>query len=158
MRSLTRVGLAVVALAFWMTGAMAEDTPATPMADGPVADRSLVCMIDDNLQRQPGIEYAYNGKTYYLCCMGCVNRFSSDPERFSHATDPVSGEPVDKAKAPIYAYAGRAFFFSNEEHLNVFAGDPGRFLQQPPAEGACDGQSRVGCQAAEVEATPSAIP
>ncbi|MBI4597863.1 MAG: YHS domain-containing protein [Candidatus Omnitrophica bacterium] len=72
----------------------------------------------------------YQGKTYYLCCAGCLKRFGSDPERFSHATDPVSGQPVDKAQALIYGYEGQAYFFANEAHLGAFAKEPAQFLRQ----------------------------
>src|SRR3989338_3720041 len=89
MRDMIRVGLVTALVGFWMTGASAENMPATQTLDGPVADRSLVCMIDDNLQKNPGLEYAYQGKTYYLCCAGCLKRFASDPELISHHMDPV---------------------------------------------------------------------
>ena len=140
MRNLPRMGLVIAALGLSVTGAMAESMPVTPALDGQVADRSLVCMIDDNLQKNPGLEYAYQGKTYYLCCAGCRNRFASDPARFSRAVDPVSGESVDKAEALIYGYAGRALFFSNEAHLKAFAADPGQFLQQSSSKEACSEQ------------------
>jgi Cu+-exporting ATPase len=130
MRYVKLTGLLMAMMGFCMTGAMAESMPVTPTPDGPVADRSLVCMIDDNLQKNPGSEYVYQGKTYYLCCAGCLKRFASDPERFSHAMDPVSGQPVDKAQALIYSYEGRAYFFANEAHLGAFAKEPAQFLQQ----------------------------
>lgn len=148
MRNLTQAGLVIVTLGFWMTGALAENMPAVPTLDGPVADRSLVCMIDDNLQKNPGLEYVYQGKTYYLCCAGCLKRFGSDPERFSHAIDPVSGESVDKAEASIYGYAGKAFFFSNEAHLKAFAAEPGRFFQQPSSKEDCSQQGASADMAA----------
>ena len=130
MRDLRRIGLVIAALGCWMTAASAENMPVAPTLDGRVVDRSLVGMIDDNLQKNPGLEYAYQGKTYYLCCAGCLKRFASDPEQFSHAMDPVSSQPVDKAQALIYSYEGRAYFFANEAHLGAFAKEPAQFLQQ----------------------------
>lgn len=155
MKSVRLARFFVAMMGLWMTGATADNLPASPMLDGQVADRSLVCMIDDNLQSKPGLAYAYQGKTYYLCCAGCRNRFASDPARFSRAVDPISGESVDKAEALIFGYAGKAFFFSNEEHLKAFAGDPERYLQQVSSEGACEEPSGSGCQAEGVGTAPS---
>jgi YHS domain-containing protein len=31
----------------------------------------------------PGVQVTYNGKTYHLCCGGCVAAFNSDPEKYS---------------------------------------------------------------------------
>ena len=130
MRRMTRVGCLMVMLGVGISVVHAEPSPASATLDGRVVDRSLVCMIDDNLQKNPGLEYAYQGKTYYLCCAGCLKRFASDPERFSHAMDPVSSQLVDKAQALIYSYEGRVYFFANEAHLGAFAKEPAQFLQQ----------------------------
>lgn len=110
--------------------ASAETVPNASAQTGRVDDRSLVCMIDDNLQSKPGSPYVYQGKTYYLCCAGCLKRFASDPERFSQATDPVSGQQVDKAQALIYSYERQAYFFANEGHLKAFAKEPEVYLKQ----------------------------
>lgn len=50
---------------------------------GKLEDRKKVCMIQDTVQPRDGIEYAYNGKKYYLCCMGCVAGFQKQPARYS---------------------------------------------------------------------------
>lgn len=113
--------------------ASAEALPNGPARTGRVGDRSFVCMTDDNLQSKPGSPHVYQGKTYYLCCAGCLKRFGSDPERFSHAKDPVSGQPVDKAQALIYGYEGQAYFFANEAHLKAFAKEPEVYLRQASA-------------------------
>jgi YHS domain-containing protein len=89
-------------------------------------------MIQDSVQPRDGIEYAYNGKTYYLCCMGCVAGFQKHPARYSQATDPVSGALVDKADARIYAHEGRAYFFRSDETLAAFAREPEKFLRRAP--------------------------
>ncbi|MBI3996447.1 MAG: YHS domain-containing protein [Candidatus Omnitrophica bacterium] len=130
MKRLNRVWLSIGLLGLLAAATNAESVPGAPMSTGRVEDRRLVCMIDDNLQKTPGLEYAYQGKTYYLCCAGCLKRFASDPERFSHTMDPVSGQPVDKAQALIYSYDGHAYFFANEAHLGAFAKEPAQFLQQ----------------------------
>lgn len=90
-------------------------------------DRTRVCMLQDTVQKQSGLEYEYQGKKYYLCCGGCLAAFKAGAEQYSTAMDPVTGAKVDKATAPIYAYRGRAYFFSSEESLSQFAQDPQRY-------------------------------
>ncbi len=93
-----------------------------------VVSRARVCMLQDSVQPKDGLPYEYQGKTYYLCCGGCKATFAANPERFSKAVDPVTGEAVDKAEASAYAYHGRAYFFSTEKSLSAFAADPDRYL------------------------------
>ena len=90
-------------------------------------ERSKVCMTQDQVQTKAGIPHAYQGKTYYLCCPMCVNAFDGAPERYSRAQDPVSGQLVDKATAPVLGYRGRAYFFASEESQAAFAKDPDRY-------------------------------
>ena len=51
-------------------------------------------MIQDTVQPRDGIEYAYGGKTYYLCCQGCLATFAKDPARYSRGIDPVNALSV----------------------------------------------------------------
>ena len=131
------VGLAMVLGAGAV--AWAEETADPGAYTGRVEDRSRVCMIDDAFQSQPGIPYTHDGKTYYLCCMGCVRRFESDPATLSRARDPLSGTLVDKAEAPVYVYKGQAYFFANETHLQAFAEHPDAY-QPPQAQPADDAE------------------
>jgi Cu+-exporting ATPase len=100
-----------------------------PASGRKVEDRRAICMMQDTLQQKAGIPYAYNGKTYYLCCEGCRAAVERDPERYTHATDPVNGERVDKADAPIYAYRGHAYYFSSADTLAAFAKTPEKYLR-----------------------------
>lgn len=92
-------------------------------------DRSEVCMMQDAVQTKAGIPHEYQGKTYYLCCPMCVDTFDDAPDRYSRAHDPVSGQEVDKATAPVLGYRGRAYFFASEESRAAFAKDPDRYLK-----------------------------
>jgi YHS domain-containing protein len=92
-------------------------------------ERSKVCMMQDQVQTKAGIPHTYEGKTYYLCCPMCVNTFDGEPERYSKAHDPVSGQVVDKATAPVLGYRGRAYFFASDESRAAFAKDPDRYLK-----------------------------
>lgn len=94
-----------------------------------LADRSRVCMLQDTVQAQAGLEYQYQGKKYYLCCGGCLTAFKAGAEQYSTAVDPVTGVKVDKATAPIYTHRGHAYFFASEESLSSFAQDPQRYVK-----------------------------
>lgn len=91
-------------------------------------DRTRVCMLQDTIQAQDGLEYEHQGKKYYLCCGGCLAAFKAKVEQYSTAVDPVTQVKVDKASAPIYAYQGHAYFFASEESLATFAQDPRRYV------------------------------
>ena len=97
---------------------------------GQVNNRKQVCMLQDGVKAQEGLETEYHGKKYYLCCGGCLAGFKTDPARYSHASDPVNGKLVDKADAPIYAYQGRAFFFSSTKTQAEFAAHPQKYLRE----------------------------
>ena len=91
---------------------------------GRVEDRSDVCATHDVMRVAHGPEYHYQGKTYYFCYENCLRQFRSAPERFSRATDPVSGEQVDKAQGLIYTLGGKVHYFSTAEHLKAFSENP----------------------------------
>jgi YHS domain-containing protein len=91
-------------------------------------ERAKVCMTQDQVQTKAGIPHTYEGKTYYLCCPMCVNTFDGAPERYAKAHDPVSGQIVDKAAAPVLGYRGRAYFFGSEESRAAFRQDPDRYV------------------------------
>ena len=93
-----------------------------------LADRTRVCMLQDNVQAQAGLEYVYQGRKYYLCCGGCLAAFKAKAEQYSTAVDPVTKGKVDKASAPIYAYRGHAYFFASEDSLATFAQNPQAYV------------------------------
>ena len=114
----------------FLLGASIVLTTAALAGDATIqeVDRSKVCMMEDQVQPRAGIPHVYQGKTYYLCCQMCVDTFESDAERYSKATDPVSGRRVDKATAPVLGYQGRAYFFESDETRAAFAKEPARYL------------------------------
>src|SRR5712691_4378213 len=71
-----------------------------------LSDRTRVCMLQDNVQAQAGLEYEYQSKKYSLCGGGCLAAFKANAEQYSTAVDPATGAKVDKAIAPIYASQG----------------------------------------------------
>ena len=85
-------------------------------------------MTNDRVYKSAQIPVEINGKTYYGCCMECVEALKKYPEKYCYAIDPVSGERVDKAQAVIYNYNGKALYFENRENLAKFLKNPDQFL------------------------------
>ena len=105
-----------------------QPTPADA-SQGPINDRSKVCMLQDTVQGRSGLPYVYRGKTYYLCCSGCLAAFQQSAAIYSHAIDPVDRSSVDKADAPAYAYQGHAYYFASASNLDTFAREPKKFIR-----------------------------
>lgn len=86
-----------------------------------VADASQVCMVNDMFMGRPQIPVTVDGRTYYGCCPDCKAKLENQPA-IRTARDPVTGEPVDKAKAVIVQYGtGKVLYFSSIETLRRFA-------------------------------------
>ena len=99
--------------------------PATrttaPAAVQKVADRALVCMVNDMDMGKAQIPVVVEGRTYYGCCAMCKERLAKDAAIRS-AIDPVSGKSVDKAKAVIGKRAdGSVLYFESEANLRRYA-------------------------------------
>lgn len=75
---------------------------------------SEVCMVNDAVMGKPQIPVSFEGKTYYGCCEGCVERLKADRSA-RYAKDPVTGKEVDKATAFITeGPSGEALYFESE--------------------------------------------
>jgi YHS domain-containing protein len=97
---------------------------ATKAASGTVqkvADRSLVCMVNDMDMGKAQIPVVVEGQTYYGCCAMCKERLAKDAA-IRTAVDPVSGKSVDKAKAVIGKRAdGSVLYFESDKNLREYA-------------------------------------
>jgi YHS domain-containing protein len=84
-------------------------------------DPSLVCMINDAYMEVTQIPVPVNGKTYYGCCQGCVDKLNN-MESTRMAIDPCSGNPVDKSEAYIVLTnpQGAVAYFKSESNYNAF--------------------------------------
>jgi YHS domain-containing protein len=79
-----------------------------------------VCMVNNSVFPKDQIPVPVDGKTYFGCCEMCKGRLAQDPS-VRTATDPVSGKPVDKAKAVIGATPeGKVFYFESEKNFAAF--------------------------------------
>ena len=93
----------------------------TPAAVQKVADRALVCMVNDMDMGKAQIPVVVEGRTYYGCCAMCKERLAKDAAVRS-AIDPVSGKSVDKAKAVIGKRPdGSVVYFETEANLRRYA-------------------------------------
>lgn len=83
-------------------------------------DLKYVCMITDQEFAREQIPVELEGKTYYGCCEMCKAKIKNNPQS-REATDPVSGNNVDKAEAVIGAAPdGKVFYFESEENLTQY--------------------------------------
>lgn len=83
-----------------------------------------VCMVNDKHMEKKQMEVPFDGKMYYGCCAMCVERIPSD-ESVRKATDPFTGEKIDKASAYIVFLneEGNVAYFASEENFQKFMKD-----------------------------------
>lgn len=99
--------------------AAARTTPVATVEK--VADRSLVCMVNDMDMGKTQIPVVVEGQTYYGCCAMCKERLAKDAA-VRTAIDPISGKSVDKAKAVIGKRPdGSVVYFESERNLRQYA-------------------------------------
>ena len=123
--TMTAAAAIVLAGALGVSAMQAPAAPATrttaPAAVQKVADRALVCMVNDMDMGKAQIPVVVEGRTYYGCCAMCKERLAKDAAIRS-AIDPVSGKNVDKAKAVIGKRAdGSVLYFESEANLRRYA-------------------------------------
>lgn len=84
---------------------------------------SFVCYINNNYMGIEQIPVEVDGKIYYGCCEGCVDKLKNQRET-RYAIDPLTGKEVDKATAFIVlkpnAGASVLYFQSEENYLKYF--------------------------------------
>ncbi|WP_020534843.1 hypothetical protein [Lewinella cohaerens] len=81
-----------------------------------------VCMVNDTYMGKDQIAVPVNGKTYYGCCQMCVTTLN-EQESSRQASDPLTGEEVDKAEAIIAVLNqdGSVGYFKNETNYQNYA-------------------------------------
>lgn len=109
--------LMVIAASFTLSAVSQADQDEASLKK---VDSNYVCMITDQEFAREQIPVEVEGKTYYGCCEMCKAKIKNSPESRS-ATDPISGNNVDKAEAVIGAAPnGKVFYFESEENLAQF--------------------------------------
>ena len=62
-------------------------------------------------------------KTYYGCCQMCVSKIRKNTDNVRYATDPFSGEKVNKANAFITLRPGQGkgvYYFISEKNMRSY--------------------------------------
>jgi YHS domain-containing protein len=108
----------VLALAMLLAGLfVVRPALAEPLTRVPA---KRVCMVNNTRFEKDQIPVAVAGKTYFGCCEMCKGRLAEDAA-IREATDPVSGNPVDKAKAVIGAKPdGKVLYFESEKTFAAY--------------------------------------
>jgi len=80
--------------------------------------------------------FEYNGKTYYFCMEGCLEKFKRDPEKYAQkaeemVTCPVSGKEVKKSEAAgSHEYNGKTYYFCCPNCKEKFVKDPAKYVKK----------------------------
>lgn len=89
--------------------------PATWVSLDEQLPNNKVCMVNDTYMGVDQIEVPVAGKMYYGCCEMCVEKLNTQ-ESARFATDPFTGEKVDKADAFIVLKSkvtGEVYYFQS---------------------------------------------
>jgi YHS domain-containing protein len=86
-------------------------------------ESSFVCYVNNSYMGKKQIPVEVEGKTYYGCCEGCVDKLKNIRD-FRYAIDPLTGNEVDKATAYIVlkpnGFGEVLYFESEENYLKYF--------------------------------------
>ncbi len=122
-------------------------------------------------------QYAHAGKTYYFCCLHCVEKFKAQPDKYlkppespssglvplgmpsasaqaaakvsPKVKDPVCGMDVDPAAAKYkFEHRGKTYYFCSARCLEKFRTDPEQYLAARSGTGS-------GMPVASVAPTPA---
>ncbi|MFH1239517.1 MAG: YHS domain-containing protein, partial [bacterium] len=63
------------------------------------ADYNKICpVLGTPVDPKTAIKYEYKGNTYLLCCSGCPEEFSKNPEKYIAIAKPLSGELKNRVR------------------------------------------------------------
>ena len=92
-----------------------------PMPEAPLK-ASFVCMMNNAYMGVEQIPVEVDGKTYYGCCEGCKTTLKNNMQA-RIATDPFSGNTVDKASAfiaPMPNGGQKVLYFESKENYQKY--------------------------------------
>lgn len=100
-----------------------EQSPKISYQVGDHVPNELVCMVNNAFMGENQMPVPVEGKTYYGCCEMCVGRLNED-ETSRLATDPFSGNEVDKSEAYIVISDenGKVDYFESRENFEAYQG------------------------------------
>ncbi|MBU2438336.1 MAG: YHS domain-containing protein [Acidobacteria bacterium] len=134
MKSLSLILVLTLALGF--SGLAVEDTKAEDKVVCPVSGKEVA-----DTEKAPSLEY--NGKTYFFCCAGCLDKFKAEPEKYlaqsgKNTICPVMGNEIkDFEKAPSVEYKGKTYYFCCADCKEKFTKDPEKYTSGKKAPEAC---------------------
>lgn len=98
-----------------------EQTQTITYKVGDHVPNELVCMVNNAFMGENQMPVPVEGKTYYGCCEMCVGRLNED-ETSRLATDPFSGNEVDKSEAYIVISdeSGKVNYFESRENFESY--------------------------------------
>lgn len=115
--SIVKLALLLAWVAF---SAVLYFTPAQAAETLSIVENEKVCMVTDMHFPKKQIPVSHEGKTYYGCCENCKETLAKDSKARA-AIDPVSGKPVDKAKAIIAARADHSVvYFESKKNFETY--------------------------------------
>jgi len=82
-----------------------------------------VCFVNNQFMGADQIPVEVDGKIYYGCCEGCIDKLKKNLNEVRFAVDPLTGEKVDKALAYIVRkkHGGIAvLYFATEKNYKEF--------------------------------------
>ena len=100
--------------------------------------------------------FEYNGKTYYFCMEGCLEKFKEDPEKYASkaeemVTCPVSGETIKRSEAAgKYEYKGKTYYFCCPNCKEKFVKDPEKYTNK---DAGMETQPQGSCATCAVKKT-----
>jgi len=88
----------------------------------------LTCPVSgEAIGEGSGVNFDYYGKTYTMCCEGCVAKFKKEPIKYikDEMTCPVMGEPVDKDV--FVMHEGTKYYLCCKSCNKKFENDPEKY-------------------------------
>ena len=82
---------------------------------------SMVCPVTGE-DADPDVSYAYNGKTYYFCCPGCVTKFKKEPTKFIKASAKGEFDPCDHHEEEDHASDAKIEHASDADKVYTVSG------------------------------------
>ncbi len=102
-----------------------------------IVENEKVCMVTDMHFPKKQIPVTHDGKIYYGWCENCKETLAKDSKART-AIDPVSGKPIDKAKAVIAARADHSVvYFESKKNFDTYLkpGSSGKKNDKPSQGG-----------------------
>ena len=119
---LSGFGLLIMGGLFWQFSNAFNQIPVG-VNENEQIPRELVCMVNDAFMGVEQIPVEAEGKTYYGCCQMCKSKIQENSDNVRYATDPFSGEKVNKAIAFITLRPGQdkgVYYFISEKNMRSY--------------------------------------